>query len=493
MRLINLSIENYRSISSANFRVVEVDSSFTYTLIGINESGKSNFLTAVSLLDREVADLWKTDFGTPKQPLTIMASYELLESEIHTLKEVLRERSFPDRLLDQIVVEKVELGTYGIHAEVPIKTPIRRLTFSKKVFPDYSMGTEGPVFKNSMEAKPDFDLEDYLDEFLPDYFESISHSIIFWKPDSKHLIDQPINLDVFASDPSNVSIPLLNCFMLAEIADIPGTIQRLKLDAAEVHELQERLSEAVTRHINRIWPNHPIAIKFNINGSILNFLVADNDVLYKVKTVSQRSEGFRQFVSFLLTVSAESASGQLSNCILLLDEPETHLHPQAQEDLKEELIKLTSDSLENIAIFATHSNYMIDKAHMERCYRVYKQGHSAETEIAAIPAAASSYSEVNFEVFGIPSNDYHNELYGYLEECDVAKLGTLERTRERFNSKTKKTETVSLATYIRHAIHHPENDQNPGFTAKELRDSIDVLRSLRAQVVAEATTSLPAE
>jgi len=53
----------------------------------------------------------------------------------------------------------------------------------------------------------------------------------------------------------------------------------------------------------------------------------------------------------LLTISAESATNQLSNSFLLLDEPETHLHPQAQEYLKDELIKITRNDANNIVFF----------------------------------------------------------------------------------------------------------------------------------------------
>jgi len=44
MKLLSLTIKNFRSITN-------VDGTHTFTLIGINESGKSSFLKAVSLVD----------------------------------------------------------------------------------------------------------------------------------------------------------------------------------------------------------------------------------------------------------------------------------------------------------------------------------------------------------------------------------------------------------------------------------------------------------
>jgi hypothetical protein len=48
------------------------------------------------------------------------------------------------------------------------------------------------------------------------------------------------------------------------------------------------------------------------------------------------------------------------------------------------------------------------------------------------------------------------------------------------NKKNNGAETdVSLATYIRHSIHHPENSLNVKFTPEELQQSIEKLRELK--------------
>ncbi len=292
------------------------------------------------------------------------------------------------------------------------------------------------------------------------------------------MINNEVNLETFSATPGDVSIPLMNCFALAGIDDIQAEINKIRTNPAEISNLQEKLSDKVTAHIKKVWIGHQIKIKFQINNMMLSFLVEDDKVKYNSKTTDQRSDGFKQFISFLLTISADSANNQLSNSLLLLDEPETHLHPQAQECLKDELIKITKNKENNIIFFATHSNYMIDKDHIDRCYRVYKQGNK-KTEIEKIEGGTSSYSEVNYEVFDIASSDYHNELYGYLEDIDKSKLDALPATKKWKNKKSGNTENVSLATYIRHSIHHPENTTNPKFTNEELKESIETLRKLK--------------
>ena len=160
--------------------------------------------------------------------------------------------------------------------------------------------------------------------------------------------------------------------MLARVSDIKTDIERIQNNPSELHNLQSKLSDKVTAHIKSIWPNHPVKISFQIDNMQLSFLVEDEGVKYKSKTTNQRSDGFKQFISFLLTVSAESITKQLSRTLLLLDEPETHLHPQAQEYLREELIKITKNKDNNLVFFATHSSYMIDGALQTYIYEAEK-------------------------------------------------------------------------------------------------------------------------
>jgi energy-coupling factor transporter ATP-binding protein EcfA2 len=400
--------------------------------------------------------------------------------EEKAIKITLTEKGFEKDILAQIKVDKVAVcATFNPVADAPKKV-FDQIIFQKKVFEDYTLQGDKPMKKDPQQTQEDFDLEKYFDVHLPKYFWKKSHRIVFWKSDSKHLINEQINLDTFAADPEDTSIPLINCFELGGVSqdNISSQIAKLKPDPAEINNLQEKLGDKVTAHIKKVWPNHPVKIKFQINNSLLSFLIEDEKVKYKSKTTEQRSDGFRQFISFLLTISAENATNQLSDSLLLLDEPETHLHPQAQEYLKDELIKITRNDENNIVFFATHSNYMIDKDHIERCYRVSKQSNR-KTKLEKIELGKTSYSEVNYEVFSMPSSDYHNELYGYLEDVEKSKLESLPITNKWKNKKSGKTEDVSLAKYIRNSIHHPENTENAKFTPEELIGSIETLRKLK--------------
>jgi hypothetical protein len=93
----------------------------------------------------------------------------------------------------------------------------------------------------------------------------------------------------------------------------------------------------------------------------------------------------------------------------------------------------------------------------------------------------SSLNEVNYATFDELSLEYHNELFGYIiAEGDWAtyKTGKSVRDYNKLNRDGCITpQSIVLTEYIRHQIHHPENDRNAQFTKEELKESIEAMRS----------------
>ena len=117
----------------------------------------------------------------------------------------------------------------------------------------------------------------------------------------------------------------------------------------------------------------------------------------------------------------------------------------------------------------------------------YKEIKSVEQKILPSP----SLNEVNYLAFGDWSWEYHNELYGYLQAkamdenndniqekhfdpwlqskgCNNMKSWT--RIKK---DGTQEPHNVTIQTYIRNYIHHPENTINMTFTNAELKSSIE--------------------
>ena len=75
-----------------------------------------------------------------------------------------------------------------------------------------------------------------------------------------------------------------------------------------------------------------------------------------------RSKGFQWIFSFELMFTHES-KGTFENCVILLDEPGLHLHPNAQKQL---LKSLEGYAKENTLLYTSHLPFMIDLNHPER-------------------------------------------------------------------------------------------------------------------------------
>lgn len=467
MKLKVIQIKNYRSIEDISFEVNTLeDKSYTYGLIGVNEAGKSSILKALSLKDglsdKEGPLPKQKDFKNTTYPIEIIYFYSPNKEDTSEFKATISE-NFPGLEVESINFEELILKVSFNHSDPSQKIfalDIKNLTLEEK---------------------------DSIQENLKPLVISKMHKSIFWTAEDRYLISKPINLAEFATNPG-LSIPLENCFILSGFTDIQAEINKIG-DSTEKENLEDELGQKVTGHINSAWPKHPIEITFSISDGLINFHVHDLNVKGKAKTADQRSDGFGQFISFLLTISAQNKNEGLSNTIILLDEPETHLHPQAQEDLLRELVNITQNERSNIAFFATHSNYMIDKNDLSRNYRVLKPKDVTEKE--QFKSKISTYASVTFEVFDIPGTDYHSELYSRLHEIyqDInpsdENRDNIRNFDDNFLSKEKglkkeypwkgTPKQITLPTYIRNCINHPDNGNK--YTDVDLRNSIELLRS----------------
>ncbi|MEE8529886.1 MAG: AAA family ATPase, partial [Nitrosomonadaceae bacterium] len=388
MRLLSIKIKNFRSIENLSFELNPLDDgSFTYGLVGVNEAGKSSILRALAIKEG-VAVPTSKDFKEKSKDIEILFFYQLNNADIECFGDLLDiKNTAPDSSLriNNILGNIVTLSVSFSIANPTL--PVQKIIYTNR---DSDANAENT----------------FLEEKLTSIILNAVHRSVLWTTDAKFLISHPIPLEEFSAAPEQTSIPLKNCFSLAGITDIQQSISNIRGDSTEIEHLQKILGESVTAHIKTVWPDHPITITFLITDGAFHFHVKDTGTISKAKTADQRSDGFKLFVSFLLTISAQDTNKELSNTILLLDEPETHLHPLAQEHLLSELIKITKNDRNNFAFFATHSNYMIDKNDLSRNYRIIKS-HD-KTKIEQLAKQPCTYASVAYNVFNIPSTDYHN-------------------------------------------------------------------------------------
>lgn len=189
--------------------------------------------------------------------------------------------------------------------------------------------------------------------------------------------------------------------------------------------------------------------------------------------------------------------------ILLLDEPETSLHPRWQKQIINIIRSLIEEEFEEVPqiFLATHSEKVLESLINNKnalIIRLFKDNGVIKTEsINEIDLCLPSptFAELDYVVFHISSLSYHDELFNYFQFL-VEKNSTIavdEKIRlygnKLFKSEMNKYEktriytvhgkpytTNTLPTYIRDFFHHPNEIQAP--TNDELELSIMCLREL---------------
>jgi predicted ATPase len=176
--------------------------------------------------------------------------------------------------------------------------------------------------------------------------------------------------------------PEKNFEKLAQVAGFdPKQIHDLQNDHERRQTLLSRASALITQEMRRLWKDRKLTVRFSVDGPHLDTLVYDENADYPVEVnLDERSRGFRWFVSFYMSFSADTQGGAATNAILLLDEPGLYLHARSQEDL---LTHFRND-YENQIIYTTHSPFMIppDMIEIVRTVNISAKG----TEVTKDPS-----------------------------------------------------------------------------------------------------------
>lgn len=216
-----------------------------------------------------------------------------------------------------------------------------------------------------------------------------------------------------------------------------------------------------------------------------------------VTGVSDKGTGMQRALALSLIQVYASVSNEDSGkpIFFFIDEPETFLHPMAQNRLLEAFENLSSRSQ---LFITTHSPYLLKKfkkeTHKLMIYGKDEAGNNILKDdnqtLCLFKKSSPTWGEINYFAFDVLSAEFHNELYGFLQAKAIEE-NQQNYYEERFDKwlsskglsagkdyvklkKDEKTETClrTLPTYIRNLIHHPENTLNQNYSDDELKESI---------------------
>ena len=197
-------------------------------------------------------------------------------------------------------------------------------------------------------------------------------------------------------------------------------------------------------------------------------------------SLNNLGSGYEMIFALLYSFYLAQQSGK--QLIVLIDEPELHLHPRLQAKFVEFLLEFSKSAQ---IILASHSPLLVkqlafnDKVKI----RVIENGQEvAEIEKRVLPYISAN--ETNFLAFNLATEEYHNELFEELKfingddkpikdfDNDFFVTGKSEPKNSPWRGSQNE---VSEHTFIRNQIHHQKENGKTEYNV--LKSSIDKMRS----------------
>lgn len=334
-----------------------------------------------------------------------------------------------------------------------------------------------------------------------------------WEHYASELELQEIEIDVTKEDAKNIweqlkkYVPLYSLFQSdRKNSDGDSEVQNpMKLAVQEILKdrvLQQKLLEVaneVERKLQEVASN--TLEKLNeMNPDIAESLTpiiptADslkwNEVFKSVSItgdedipINKRGSGVKRLILlnfFRAEAERRQREENTPSIIYAIEEPETSQHPSHQRKLIEAFIELSNADRTQI-ILTTHSPAIVKMLDFEHLKLIKDENGKEIVNIERADLPYPSLNEVNFLAFNESNDEYHNELYGYIEsEGELAnyKATKITVSYQKINPRNGSTSTIQIikSEYIRHQIHHPENATNTRFTNAELQQSISDMRT----------------
>lgn len=241
----------------------------------------------------------------------------------------------------------------------------------------------------------------------------------------------------------------------------------------------EKLNEMNPEIADSLEPVIPTSDSLKWADVFKNVSISSNENI----PINKRGSGVKRLVLlnfFRAEAERRRADNNVPDIIYAIEEPETSQHPKHQRKLIEAFLELSNIDHTQV-ILTTHSPAIVKLLDFDHLKLITDNSNNGKSiiniERAELPYP--SLNEVNFLAFEESNDEYHNELYGYIEsenELRNFKNGrhTVPYNRERRGNIIR--ENVTINEYIRHQIHHPENTHNTRFTHDELQQSISEMR-----------------
>ena len=406
MNLKKYRVQNFRSVEDSTW--IECDS--TTTLVGINESGKSNLLLAlwklnpvidgdIDILHDMPASKLSEYRNKAKEISFISAQFELNNDDNTAIQgAVPKEITIP--FIDVVTVSRHYDGSYAIELPDSLFNEIPEDSLPEEM-------SKGQVLKM---------LQKEVIEIMPKFVYYSNYGNLSSKIYLPHALKWLKGEQITGVQKSKEQIRTLkvlfkyvnlNASEISELGAAPPPDSHMRhITKEEITSYQQKrekrrllLNSAatdLTTKFRQWWKQGNYNFRFEADGDFFSICVSD-DIRPEFVDLSLRSTGLQWFLSFFLVFLVESKQSH-NNAILLLDEAGLTLHPNAQKDL----IRIFDGlALSNQLILTTHSPFIIDTNNIDRCRVVYSDENGKT--VVSRDLRASAKGRANNSIYAIYS------------------------------------------------------------------------------------------
>ncbi|MCC6582625.1 MAG: AAA family ATPase [Chitinophagales bacterium] len=392
MKFTEFKIKNFKGIEDITFNLDKSPDANIYTLVGLNESGKTTILEAMNL------------FNPPNQGLSALGLPGTTITDFNKLIPISKRDNFNGEISIEIKLRLEAEDILKINEFVNKETIFskikekeyliyyRNYLFKDSIFQNFKSlwsGFSGCLKNNESEYIYIGD-ENYSEENkkLATFCRTLIPSILYFP---NFLFDFPTQIFLETKDDPNDKekfyIDLMQDILFSLGNDtnikthlserIKSTDDSQKKNLDRLIQLMERkvtdvIFEAWNKIFKRKIRDTKVIISYAINKegfSYLEFEIEAEDGIYQI---NERSLGFRWFFIFLLfTQFRPYRQDTPKNIMFLFDEPASNLHSSAQQ----QLLKSFENLMENCKIiYTTHSHHLINPNWLESTYVVKNEG-----------------------------------------------------------------------------------------------------------------------
>lgn len=392
--ITKIRIKNFGSIKDEE--IIKFNKDVT-TFIGKNESGKSTLLRAIDKLNNGKILESEKNVLLREEESIIEATFRLELDEIENINLEQEESTnyqfykFPENFGTLYYTKKIDeseskyYGLYYLREDKKGKKVIE--TNINNIFVEKIRNTIIELLKNEKDEKIMIFLNDIkkfnedeikskitslnVDDDLKEQLKIISSEIkknnwINLLPEYKFISFSSFK-DVLSDNVLFENIESnLQALNILKVANL--NLEKIKKafdenDEIALGDMETEYLEIVSKKFKEIFQqtdeNFKLRIRFGTSKKEIIFLTQDKTSDSKAINLSQRSDGFKWYLSLYLTLYEYLEKNDSSiKYILLLDEPNLYLHPGAQKNLLFNVFYKEFSDLQ--IIYTTHSPYMID-------------------------------------------------------------------------------------------------------------------------------------